>query len=45
MCLGYVVVVKGVGYFKFIVDKYNILVVVIGFEVLDIVGVLYFLMK
>lgn len=45
MCPGHVAAVKGAGYFKFIVDQYNIPAVVTGFEALDIVGTLYFLMK
>jgi len=45
MCPGHVATVKGADYFKFIVDKYNIPAVVAGFEGLDIVGALYFLMK
>lgn len=45
ICPGHVAAVKGADYFKFIVDKYNIPAVVSGFEGLDIVGALYFLMK
>ena len=45
ICPGHVAAVKGADYFKFIVDKYNIPAVVAGFEGLDIVGALYFLMK
>jgi len=45
ICPGHVAAVKGADYFKFIVGKYNIPAVVAGFEDLDIVGALYFLMK
>lgn len=45
ICPGNVAAVKGSGYFKFIVEEYNIPAVVAGFEALDIVGALYFLMK
>ena len=45
ICPGHVATVKGADYFKFIVDKYNIPAVVAGFEGLDIVGALYFIMK
>jgi hydrogenase expression/formation protein HypD len=37
--------VKGEKYFEFIVDKYNIPAVITGFEELDIVGALYFLLE
>lgn len=45
ICPGHVAAVKGAGYFKFIVDKFNIPAVITGFEALDIIGALYFLMK
>jgi hydrogenase expression/formation protein HypD len=45
ICPGHVAAVKGAGYFKFIVDEYNIPAVVAGFESLDIVCALHFLMK
>lgn len=45
ICPGHVAAVKGAGYFKFIVDQYNIPAVVAGFEALDIARALYFLMK
>lgn len=45
LCPGHVAAVKGASYFRFIVDKYNIPAVVTGFEALDIVGALYFLIK
>lgn len=45
ICPGHVAAVKGAGYFKFITEQYNIPAVVAGFEALDIVGALYFLMK
>lgn len=45
ICPGHVAAVKGANYFKFIVDEYNIPAVVTGFQALDIVGALYFLMK
>lgn len=45
ICPGHVAAVKGTDYFKFIVEKYNIPAVVAGFDELDIVGALYFLMK
>lgn len=45
ICPGHVAAVKGAGYFKFIVDQYNIPAVVAGFEALDIIGALYFLVK
>ena len=45
ICPGHVAAVMGAGYFKFIVDEYNIPAVIAGFEALDIVGALYFLIK
>ena len=45
ICPGHVAAVKGAGYFKFIVDQYNVPAVVAGFEALDIARALYFLMK
>ena len=45
ICPGHVAAVKGANYFKFIVEEYNIPAVVAGFEALDIVGALYYLMK
>ena len=45
ICPGHVAAVKGANYFKFIVEKYNIPAVVAGFDELNIIGALYFLMK
>ena len=45
ICPGHVAAIKGTNYFKFIVEKYNIPAVVAGFDQLDIVGALYYLMK
>jgi hydrogenase expression/formation protein HypD len=45
ICPGHVAAVKGEEYFKFIVAQYNIPAVIAGFEALDIVGALYFLIK
>jgi hydrogenase expression/formation protein HypD len=45
ICPGHVAAVKGEEYFKFIVEQYNIPAVVAGFEAIDIVGALYFLME
>ena len=45
ICPGHVAAVKGEEYFKFIVEQYNIPAVVAGFEALDIVSALYFLME
>ena len=45
ICPGHVAAVKGANYFEFIVEKYNVPAVVAGFNELDIVGALYFLMK
>jgi len=45
ICPGHVAAIKGTNYFKFIVEKYNIPAVVAGFDELDIVGALYYLMK
>lgn len=43
ICPGHVAAVKGEEYFKFIVEQYNIPAVIAGFEPLDIVSALYFL--
>ena len=45
ICPGHIAAVKGANYFKFIVEKYNIPAVVAGFDELNIIGALYFLMK
>ena len=45
ICPGHVAAVKGEEYFKFIVEQYNIPAVVAGFEALDIVSAIYFLMQ
>jgi hydrogenase expression/formation protein HypD len=45
ICPGHVAAVKGEEYFEFIVERYNIPTVIAGFEALDIVGALYFLIK
>ncbi len=43
ICPGHVASVKGEEYFKFIGEQYNIPAVITGFEALDIVSALYFL--
>lgn len=45
ICPGHVASVKGSSYFEFIVDDYNIPAVVCGFEALDILGGIYYLVK
>jgi hydrogenase expression/formation protein HypD len=45
ICPGHVAAVKGEEYFKFIVDQYNIPAVITGFEALDIISALYFLIE
>ena len=45
ICPGHVAAVKGEEYFKFIVELYNIPAVITGFEALDIISALYFLMQ
>lgn len=45
ICPGNVAAVKGSDYFKFIANDYNISAVVAGFEALDIVGAVYYLLK
>ncbi|MBV7271364.1 hydrogenase formation protein HypD [Clostridium sp. PL3] len=43
ICPGHVAVVKGAEYFRFISEEYNIPAVVAGFEALDILGAIHFL--
>lgn len=45
ICPGHVAVITGSDYFKFITEDYNIPAVVAGFESLDIVSAIYFLVK
>lgn len=45
ICPGHVAAVVGADYFKFIADTYNISTVIAGFEDIDIIGAIYFLMK
>lgn len=45
ICPGHVAAVKGEDYFKFITEEYNISSVVSGFQELDILGALYFLIE
>lgn len=45
VCPGHVSVIKGAEYFKFITKEYNIPAVVAGFESLDIISAIYFLIK
>lgn len=45
ICPGHVAVITGAEYFRFITDEYNIPAVVSGFEDLDIISAIYFLMK
>ena len=45
ICPGHVAAVKGEEYFKFIVEQYNIPAVIAGFQALDIVSALYFLIE
>ncbi|MFL0194808.1 hydrogenase formation protein HypD [Clostridium sp. WILCCON 0269] len=45
ICPGHVAVITGADYFKFIKEKYNIASVVSGFESLDIISSIYFLIK
>jgi len=45
ICPGHVAVIKGAEYFSFITEEYNIPAVVTGFESLDIISAIYFLIK
>lgn len=45
ICPGHVSVITGADYFKFITEQYNISAVVAGFESLDIISAIYFLMQ
>ena len=45
ICPGHVAVITGADYFKFIKENYNIASVVSGFESLDIISSIYFLIK
>ncbi|MCM8712127.1 hydrogenase formation protein HypD [Clostridium sp. SYSU_GA19001] len=45
ICPGHVAVIKGEEYFKFITEQYNIPAVIAGFEAIDIIGALLFLIK
>ncbi len=45
ICPGHVASIKGSSYFEFIVDDYNIPAAVCGFEALDILGGLHYLVK
>ena len=45
ICPGHVAVVKGAEYFRFISEEYHIPAVVAGFEALDILGAIYFLVQ
>lgn len=45
ICPGHVAVITGADYFKFIKEEYNISAVVTGFESLDIVAAIYFLIN
>ncbi|WP_053957703.1 hydrogenase formation protein HypD [Inediibacterium massiliense] len=45
ICPGHVASIKGASYFKFIVDDYNVPATVCGFEALDILGCIYYLVK
>lgn len=45
LCPGHVAAITGAEYFRFITDDYNIPAVVSGFESLDIISSIYFLIK
>ncbi|MCS4516027.1 hypothetical protein JTS93_06345 [Clostridium botulinum] len=45
MCPGHVASVKGANYFRFIRDAYNIPAVISGFEPLDILSSIYFIIN
>jgi len=45
ICPGHVASIKGANYFKFIVEDYNIPAAICGFEALDILGGIYYLIK
>lgn len=45
ICPGHVAVITGADYFKFIKEEYNISAVVAGFESLDIIAAVYFLIN
>lgn len=45
ICPGHVASVKGASYFKFIAEDYNVPAAVCGFEALDILGGIYYLVK
>lgn len=45
ICPGHVAVIEGSEYFRFITEEYNIPAVVSGFESLDIISAIYFLIK
>ncbi len=45
ICPGHVASIKGASYFEFIVDDYNIPAAVCGFEALDILGGIHYLVK
>ncbi len=45
ICPGHVASIKGASYFEFIVDNYNIPAAVCGFEALDILGGIHYLVK
>jgi len=45
ICPGHVASIKGASYFEFIADEYNIPAAVCGFEALDILGGIHYLIK
>lgn len=45
ICPGHVAAIKGANYFKFIVEDYGIPAIICGFEGLDILGGIYYLIK
>lgn len=45
ICPGHVAVITGADYFKFVTEQYNISAVVAGFESLDIISAIYFLIQ
>jgi hydrogenase expression/formation protein HypD len=45
ICPGHVATIKGTDYFKFIAEDYHIPAAICGFETLDIVGGIHYLMK
>jgi len=45
ICPGHVAVIKGAKYFKFIAEEYNVSTVISGFESLDIISAIYFLIR